>query len=231
MSYQRVDEGMNEIQNTIIPISVIRRLPKYLTIAKQLRSEGVEWVSSDVLAEALALTSSTVRQDISHIDFQGISKKGYSTAGLEVVLTLTLGADRESVCVLVGAGNLGRALATHEEFARQGFRICEVFDNHPSVIGEKIGRFVVRDVSELPLVVAGQKVEIGMVAVPHDAAQSVADRLIHAGVRGILNLTTAHITVPTGVALVDTRIIASLRELAYILKVNERNDVNEKADA
>ncbi len=215
---------MSETPDAVIPISVIRRLPKYLTMAKQLRTEGVEWVSSDALAEALALTSSTVRQDISHIDFQGISKKGYSTAGLEEVLTLTLGADRESVCVLIGAGNLGRALATHEEFARQGFRICEVFDNHPAVIGEKIGRFVVQDINDLPQVVARQKVEIGMVAVPHDAAQAVADRLIQAGVRGILNMTTAHITVPVGVALVDARIIASLRELAYILKVNERND-------
>ncbi len=220
---------MTEPQETKIPISVIRRLPKYLTVAKQLRSEGIEWVSSDALAEALDLTSSTVRQDISHIDFQGISKKGYLTSGLESVLTLTLGADQESVCVVMGAGNLGRALATHEEFARQGFKICEVFDNHPAVIGEKIGRFTVLDVSELPSVVERQKVGIGMIAVPHEVAQAVVDRLCKAGIRGILNLTTAHITVPAGVALVDARIIASLRELAYVLKVNERNDLNERA--
>jgi redox-sensing transcriptional repressor len=125
---------------------------------------------------------------------------------------------------VIGAGNLGRALATHEEFARQGFRICDVFDNHPSVVGETIGRFVVRDVGELPEVVERQKVAIGIVAVPHDVAQAVVDRLIKAGIRGILNLTAAHITVPAGVALVDARIIANLRELAYVLKVNERND-------
>lgn len=216
---------MSDIQEPKIPISVIRRLPKYLTMAKQLRADGVEWVSSDALAEALALTPSTVRQDISHIDFQGISKRGYSTVGLEAVLTSTLGADQERVCVVIGAGNLGRALATHEEFARQGFRICDVLDNHPAVVGERVGRFVVRNVSELPQVVAREKVSIGIVAVPHDAAQAVADRLIQAGVRGILNLTTAHITVPAGAVLVDARIIASLRELAYVLKVNERNDL------
>ena len=216
---------MSETQEVKIPISVIRRLPKYLMMAKQLNAEGVEWVSSDALAESLALTSSTVRQDISHIDFQGISKKGYSTAGLVAVLTLTLGADQESVCVVIGAGNLGRALATHGEFARQGFRICEVFDNNPAVIGDKIGRFIVRDVSELPGVIESQKVDIGIVAVPHDAAQPVADRLCKAGIRGVLNLTAAHITVPAGVALADARIIASLRELAYVLKVTERNDL------
>lgn len=216
---------MGETHEAKIPISVIRRLPKYLTIAKQLHSEGVEWVSSDALAEALGLTPSTIRQDISHIDFQGISKRGYSTAGLEMVLTHTLGADQESVCVVIGAGNLGRALATHEEFARQGFRICEVFDNHPSVVGKKVGRFVVLDVNELPVVVSKQKVGIGIVAVPHDAAQGVADQLVKAGIRGILNLTTAHINVPSGVALVDARIIASLRELAYVLKVNEQGQL------
>ena len=220
---------MSETQEPKIPLSVIRRLSKYLTIAKQLRADGLEWVSSDALAEALDLTSSTVRQDISHIDFQGISKKGYSTTGLEAVLTLTLGADQESVCVVVGAGNLGRALATHEEFARQGFRICDVFDNNPAVVGEKIGKFIVQHVDQLPHVVSREKVGIGIVAVPHDAAQSVADRLCKAGIRGVLNMTTAHITVPAGVALVDARIIASLRELAYVLKVNERNDLNESA--
>jgi len=207
---------------TKIPGSVIRRLPKYLVQAKRLRQEGIEWVSSDVLADTLALTPSTVRQDISHIDFHGISKRGYSTAGLETVLARTLGADQESVCVVIGAGNLGRALAIHEEFARQGFRICEVFDNNPAVIGKKVGRFMVQDMSELPNIVGRLKVMIGIVAVPHDAAQAVADRLVMAGVRGLLNMTTAHITVPERVALVDARIIASLRELAYAVKVNER---------
>lgn len=216
---------MSEIPEARIPISVIRRLLKYLMMAKQLHADGVEWVSSDALADALALTSSTVRQDISHLDFQGISKKGYSTSGLESILTLTLGADQESVCVVIGAGNLGRALATHEEFARQGFIICDVFDNNPAVIGEAIGRLIVRDVNELPGVIEVRKVEIGIVAVPHDAAQAVVDRLCKAGIRGILNLTTAHISVPAGVALADARIIASLRELAYVLKVNARNDL------
>lgn len=214
---------MNPTREVRIPLSVIRRLPKYLTVARQLRQEGAEWVSSDALAEALDLTPSTVRQDISHIDFQGISKRGYSASGLESVLTRTLGADQESICVVIGAGNLGRALATHEDFARQGFRICGVFDNNPAVVGEKIGPFIVRNVSELQAVVDKRKVEIGIVAVPHDAAQVVADGLIKAGVRGILNLTSAHINVPAGAAVVDARIIASLRELAYILRFNERN--------
>lgn len=204
-----------------IPPTVVRRLPKYLAHAQRLRQAGVEWISSAEIGEALGLTSSTVRQDLSHIDFYGISKRGYSTAGLEASLAQTLGADHEICCVLVGAGNLGRALAQHEEFARQGFRICGVFDASPAVIGKKVGKLVVQSMADLPGVVCGQDVDIGIVTVPHTAAQRVADQLILAGVRGLLNLTSAHLIVPKKVPVVDARVVASLRELAYAVKVNE----------
>ncbi len=204
-----------------IPQSVVRRLPKYLTQAQRLRQAGVEWVSSAELGEALGLTSSTVRQDLSHIDFSGISKRGYMTAGLEASLSATLGADHEICCVVVGAGNLGRALALHEEFARQSFKICGVFDISSSVVGKKVGKLVVQSMDELAGVVCGQDVDIGIVAVPHHAAQQVADRLILAGVRGLLNLTTAHLLVPRKVSVVDARVLASLRELAYAVKISE----------
>jgi redox-sensing transcriptional repressor len=210
-----------DVENPRIPDAVVRRLPKYLTCSQRLRQAGVAWVSSPKLAEALGLTSSTVRQDLSHIDFSGISKRGYSTVGLETCLAVTLGADHEICCVVVGAGNLGRALAQHEEFPRQGFKICGVFDSSPAVVGKKCGKLLVQGMGDLPGVVCGQDVDIGIVAVPHVAAQQVADHLIVAGVSGLLNLTTAHIIVPKKVSLVDARFLASLRELAYAVKVNE----------
>jgi len=201
-----------------IPVSVVRRLPKYLTHAQQLRAQGMEWVSSATLGEALGLTPSTVRQDLSHVDFQGVSKRGYSIAGLELVLARTLGVDRDIVCVLVGAGNLGRALALHGEFARQGFKIEAVFDNHPAVVGKRVGRLTVTAMADLSAKVRELRAEIGIVAVPHEEAQAVADVLLGAGVRGILNLTTAHLLLPSDVAVVDARILSSLRELAYSVK-------------
>ena len=85
-------------------------------------------MSSIELGEALGLTSSTVRQDLSHIDFSGISKRGYSTAGLHASIAQTLGADKEICMVVVGAGNMGRALVQHNEFGRQGFKNCGIFD-------------------------------------------------------------------------------------------------------
>lgn len=202
----------------VIPGAVVRRLPRYLTQTQYLRQQGVEWVSSASLAEALGLTSSTVRQDLSYIDFKGVAKRGYGTAGLEKVLARTLGVDRDVRCVLVGAGNLGRALALHEEFVRQGFKIVGVFDNHPAVVGKKIGRFVIKGMNEMADLVREQKVGIGIVSVPHGAAQVVADQLVAAGVRGLLNLTTAHVHAPENVSVVDARILASLRELAYAVK-------------
>jgi redox-sensing transcriptional repressor len=204
-----------ESQTQNIPASVIRRLPRYLTQAQRLRLEGVAWVSSSLLAETLGLTSSTVRQDLSYIDFKGVSKRGYSSVGLETALARTLGVDRDVVCVLVGAGNLGRALAMHEGFARQGFKIVAVFDNNPALVGRKIGLFAVQGMEELAPKVASDGVDIGIVSVPHDAAQEVADLLTAAGVRGLLNMTTAHLQVPGAVSVVDVRILLSLRELAY----------------
>ncbi len=202
----------------VIPGAVVRRLPRYLTQTQYLRQQGVEWVSSASLAEALGLTSSTVRQDLSYIDFKGVAKRGYGTGGLEKVLARTLGVDRDVRCVLVGAGNLGRALALHEEFVRQGFKIMGVFDNHPSVVGKKIGRFVIKGMNEMADFVREQQVGIGIVSVPHAAAQAVADQLVAAGARGLLNLTTAHVHAPDTVSVVDARILASLRELAYAVK-------------
>jgi len=205
-------------QKKAIPPSVIKRLTKYLAYVQRLCAEGVEWVSSLELAKTLGLTSSTVRQDLSHVDFSGTSKRGYETAGLAKVLTGVLGADTEWRMVVVGAGNLGRALALHEEFPRRGFHICGIFDSDKKVIGRRLGKLRVRDVRELAEVVKSEKADIGVIAVPARAAQSVADLLIAAGVKGLLNLALTHITAPKRVAVIDSRIVASLLELAHAIK-------------
>jgi redox-sensing transcriptional repressor len=207
-----------QTEQTKMPASVVRRLPKYLTHTQRLRRESVAWVSSMELAEALGLTSSTVRQDLSHIDFCGVSKRGYSTAGLATSLAEALGADREVCVVVVGAGNLGRALVLHDEFARQGFKVCGVFDADSDVVGEKVGRLLVQGMDRLPETVCGKDVDVGIIAVPAKAAQEVADHLILSGVRGILNMTAAHVVAPDKVAVVDARIVASLQELSYAIK-------------
>jgi len=133
-----------------IPTPVIRRLPKYLVHVQELRDEGVEWASSQDIADALGLTSSTVRQDLSHMELKGISKKGYEIVQLEAVLRQILGADMLHRMVIIGAGNLGRALAAHGDFGRRGFEICGLFDQEASVIGTAVGTLQVKPMSALP---------------------------------------------------------------------------------
>jgi redox-sensing transcriptional repressor len=200
-----------------MPKSVLRRLTRYLVEVQNLRRDGVEWVSSQDLADTLGLTSSTVRQDLSHIAFSGISKRGYETSGLERVISRVLGADTSWTMVVVGAGNLGRALAQHEDFSRRGFTIGAIFDKDPRMIGRKVGKLVVQDIQELPRTIGAKKVDIGVIAVPDAATQAVADLLIASGIRGILNLSLAHIVAPARVAVTDSRVTASLLELSHCI--------------
>lgn len=205
-----------------IPQPVIRRLPKYLVHVQELREEGVDWASSQQIADALGLTSSTVRQDLSHVDLSGISKKGYETVQLEGVLRQILGADVLHRVVIVGAGNLGRALAEHGAFAERGFEIVALFDTDPHLTGKQFGTARVLPSEDLQSFARERNIDIGILAVPAPAAQDVADELIAAGVRAILNLAYKHIRVPEHVHLVDARIMESLQELAYALGKNRR---------
>ena len=200
-----------------LPPAVVARLTKYLALIQQLSAEGVEWVSSQDLADALGLTSSTVRQDLSHVDYSGISKRGYATAGLKKVLAGILGADREWKTVVIGAGNLGMALVRHEEFQRHGFTICGIFDSDEKKIGRKVGRLTVRGMRDLPAFVGSEAIQIGVIAVPASAAQSCSDLLIASGIKGLLNLTLAHLVAPRAVSVMDSRIIASLIELTHAI--------------
>jgi redox-sensing transcriptional repressor len=203
-----------------IPQPVIRRLPKYLVHVQELREEDVVWASSQQIAEALGLTSSTVRQDLSHLDLSGISKRGYETEQLELVLRQVLGADIVHRVVIVGAGNLGRSLAEHGAFTQRGFEICGLFDQSPDLLGRQVGDVKVMPIDRFQDVCREKQVDIGLIAVPTAAAQGVADLMVHCGIRAILNLAYKHIQVPPGVHLVDARIIESLQELAYALGKN-----------
>lgn len=200
-----------------IPLTVIRRLTKYLAFVQESDGKNIRWISSGKIAEQMGLTSSTVRQDLMHVNYSGRSKRGYETAGLASVLKQLLGADKRWRMVVVGAGNLGRALALHEDFARRGFSICGLFDTNPAKIGQACGNLRVQSMAELAAAVGHHRADIGVIAVPGAAAQRAADLLIAAGIRGLLNMSPASVIAPKRVAVVDARIVASLLELSHAI--------------
>jgi redox-sensing transcriptional repressor len=189
-----------------------------------LIEEGREWISSRELAEALDVTSSTVRQDLSCLDIIGTARRGYRTADLEAAVMKLLGRDRESNMVIVGAGNLGRALALHQEFPRQGFTVCGLFDSSPAVVGREFGTLTVQSMTDLPGTVSERNVEIGVIAVPPGAAQEVADELVASGVQGVLNMSCAHVRTPEGVSVVEARMFSSLSLLSYAIKAWKKSE-------
>jgi redox-sensing transcriptional repressor len=198
-----------------IPAPVVLRLIKYLTHIRWLCEQNVSWVLSQDMADTLGLTSSTVRQDLSHLDFSGKSRCGYQTFAMEEAVSKALRMDKRYSIILVGIGNFGKALALNQAFKQNNFNLCGLYDKDPKIIGKKIGSLVVKDVSVLPSEVRKHKVQLAMLAVSAPAAQQVADLVILSGIRGILNLTMTHIVVPERIAVVDLRVTSALQELAY----------------
>jgi redox-sensing transcriptional repressor len=201
-----------------IPHMVVQRYTKYLSMVQEFQADGAEWISSAELADGLGLTSSTVRQDLSYIDFYGVSKKGYEISGLCRILESILGADAKWKVVVAGAGNIGRALALHQEFARKGFVIMGLYDSDKSKIGKKTGGLVIQNIADMPGFISSEKIDIGIIAVPATVAQHVADLMVVAGIKGILNLAVTHLTLPRYVGVVDFRVMSSLLELTHLIK-------------
>ncbi len=203
--------------NKTVPPAVLKRFTHYYAFVQGVRADGAEWVNSNAIAAALGLTSSTIRQDLSYLDFAGVSKRGYRTEGLEAALSRAFGADRVWNLLVVGAGNLGRALVLHQEFKRRGFVIRAVCDSDVFKTGLKLGELEVQRMHHVPDLAKEHSIDIGVIAVPAVAAQEVADLLVDAGVKGLLNLSPVHVNVPEGISVTDARILASLQELAHAL--------------
>lgn len=219
---------MNDLPS--IPRPVIQRLPKYLSHALELQRAHIEWVSSHDLSRSLGLTSSTVRQDLSHLALTGVSKRGYETDQLKEALGAVLGTQEKHRLVIVGAGYLGSAVALHGGLPAYGFETCGIFDADKDVVGTEVGSLKVRPMSQLRALIQRKKVDIGLIAVPVTAAQEVADVLVKAGINGLLNLAYVHIRVPPHVHLVDARLLASLQELAYLIREGGSLDEHEAED-
>src|SRR5690606_18745408 len=180
---------------TRIPRPTIKRLSLYLRELELLEERAQNTISSKQLGDALGLTDAQVRKDLAFFGQFGHPGIGYKVPELIGKLRKILGTDRSWNAAIVGAGNIGRALMPYARFRRKGFEIVAVFDRDPAVQGTVIAGHMVRPMSDLPQLVKERNILIGIIAVPAESAQEVADHLIAAGVRGILNFAPVRLDV------------------------------------
>lgn len=204
-----------------IPEGVIERLPAYLNVLIQLRDDGVYTVSSARLGELTSVNPAQIRRDLTHFGSFGKRGVGYDIATLVERIQRILGADHVHRLALVGAGNLGSAIAGYHGLRQHGFMVTAIFDADPAKIGQRIGDIVVQPVSELQSTLRDQDIRIAVIAVPPEGAQQVADQLAEAGVRIILNYTPVIVRVPADVTLHNTDPVHELLHTLYYLSRRE----------
>jgi redox-sensing transcriptional repressor len=200
-----------------IPAGVIERLPLYLNVLIHLRHEGECTVSSARLGELTDTNPAQIRRDLTQFGSFGKRGIGYDVVTLIDRIQRILGSDHTHRLVLVGAGNLGSAIAGYNGLRQHGFIVSAVFDSDPGRIGSRLGDLVVRDSAEMERVVGEQGIHIGVLAVPPEAAQSVADRLAASGIKVILNYTPVVVRVPSNVTVHNTDPVQELLHTLYYL--------------
>ncbi len=194
------------------------RLSLYLRCLEGLEREGAQKVSSGQLGDALGVSDAQVRKDLACLGNLGQPGIGYSTADLVTAIRKALGLDRDWSAVLVGVGNLARALLKYRGFQQQGFRIVALCDNDPAKVGQPIENLPVTSLDKIAEKIRSANIELGILTVPAEAAQSVADQLVAAGIRGILNFAPTVLKLPPGVSLVTVDLAIQLEQLAFLVQ-------------
>ena len=198
-----------------IPERTITRLSIYLRCLEEVLADGTTAVSSQQLAERFGLNSAQVRKDLAYFGQFGIRGLGYYTGELKQNLERILGLDQEWEVALVGVGNLGSALLNYRGFQQRGFRIAVVFDNDPGKVGRRIGRIPVTHAEKIVPMLTRRGIRMAVIAVPASAAQTVADRLVAAGVNAILNFAPVQLAVPKRVKALNVDLSVMLKTLSF----------------
>lgn len=183
------------MKSVTIPKATVTRLPLYLHALEILHAEGATTISSEMLADRVNVNAAKVRKDLSFLGTRGVRGVGYDSAALGNQIREALGLTHDFGVVIVGIGNLGRALANYNGFAEARFHIVGLYDADPEIIGSAVGPLEVQNIAELRSDVAQHHVDIGIIATPAAVAQSVADLLESCGIRSILNFaqTVLHV--------------------------------------
>lgn len=198
--------------------ATVDRLPLYFRTLRLIRSEGSEIVSSEELGRRIGVTPEQIRKDLASFGAFGKKGVGYHVAELVNNISQILGLDRKWNIAIIGVGHLGWALANYRNFASLGFHLAALFDQNPAIVGQLINGVDVLSVADLETTIISRNIQIGVIAVPAGEAQTVADRLVAAGVHGIWNFAPVRIRVPDDVQIVSEDLSVGLSTLSYHLR-------------
>ncbi len=215
------DRG-SSADSTRLSRTAAQRLSLYLRCLAAWPTDA-DKISSSQIAAAVGVTDAQVRRDLAALGHLGQRGIGYEPRELADAIRSALGIHRPWNVVLVGVGNLGRALLRYQGFRAQGFRIVAVFDSDPGKVGESIDGLSIRPLSELPTAIAEQGAELAILTVPREAAQAVADLLVQAGIRGILNFAPVVLRLPPNVQVVTVDLAIQLEQLTFLV---QNTDIN-----
>ncbi len=200
-----------------IPDIVISRLPIYLRALERLAQDGHEVTSSLELGKHLGISSAQIRKDLTHFGGFGKQGTGYKIKYLTEQLRQVLKVEQEWEIALVGAGDLGSAVARYRGFAHRGFRVAYVFDSAASKAGKRLGNLEIYPMEKLHEIISERQIKVAMIAVPAESAQQVADALIAAGVRAILNYAPINLNVPAHVRVQYIDPVIHLQRMTYYI--------------
>lgn len=204
--------------------AVISRLPRYYRYLGQLVDEGVEKISSNDLSILMKVTASQIRQDLNNFGGFGQQGYGYNVKFLYEEIANILGLDKKHNLVLIGAGNLGHALANYVNFERRGFIIKGIFDKNENIHGKKIRDVEVRPMSEMKEFVLKNDIDIAVLTIPKESAVTVAAELVNCGIKAIWNFAHVDLNVPDNIVVENVHLSESLMKLSYDLNNTEKGN-------
>jgi redox-sensing transcriptional repressor len=200
-----------------VPDIIVSRLPVYLRTLQRMADHGVTTTSSQELGELVGITAAQIRKDLSQFGEFGKQGTGYYIPFLIDKLRAILKVDRIWDVAVVGMGDMGHAIVRYQGFSNRGFRVAACFDSDPAKIGQKVGDFVIQDVKELVKEVRGAGIQVAMLCVPARFAQDVTDKLVEAGVKGILNYAPVSLSVPENVKVQHIDPAIGLQRMTYYI--------------
>ncbi|HHW69966.1 MAG TPA: redox-sensing transcriptional repressor Rex [Clostridiales bacterium] len=200
--------------------AVIRRMPKYYRYLKEMRENGVKRISSRELSKKMGLTASQIRQDFNCFGGFGQQGYGYNVDELYEEIQKILGLDREYNMIVIGAGNLGQALANYSGFEQEGFKIRALFDINPRLVGISIRGIPILDIDQIENFLSKYEVHIAAICTPKKTAQEIVDKLVECGVKGIWNFAPVDVDVPDDVVVENVHLSDTLYTISLRMNAN-----------